>query len=620
MLRWLNPFSRRPPEAVPASQSGADLGAPQAGGSWAPTQDAERLKAEADRLFDANRLPEALSAYRHLLEAHPGYGRAWNNFGLCLRVTGRLSDAQDAFERAVATTPDLVPAWVNLASAQEEQGRPTAALDSLRRALDIDPFSREAMNNAAQLLATLGRYCAAEAEFRRALARHPDDPGLHFNLGLALVRQARIDDALAELQVAADLEPGSPAVASAYLMALNYSDTRDPMQVREAHDRLVRRWVGQDSGPASSHRLRSGPLRVGYVSADFGHHVVSFFIEPVLAAHDRARVETYCYYTGLREDEQCGRIKSLGVRWRHVAPLDEAAILQLVREDDLDIAVDLSGHTEGHLLRLFSQRLAPVQVSWLGYPNTTAVPAIDYRLTDGVADPPGTTEQFHSESLYRLEHGFLVYRPRLEAPEVGELPALSRGAVTFASFNNFAKVSGTSLALWADILSRIPDARLLLKSKGLDEPELAIDVRRRFAAAGGDPARLILEGQQPGFGQHLARYGVVDIALDTYPYCGTTTTCEALWMGVPVVTLAGRVHAARVGASLLAQVGHPEWVAPSADRYVDIAVSMAADLDALRRTRHALREAMRTGALTDARAFAGHLESAFETMVAARRP
>ncbi|MFO1320454.1 MAG: tetratricopeptide repeat protein [Burkholderiales bacterium] len=617
-MRWFDrlPWRRRgaPGAGVTVNEPAGAAGA----GDWEPTPDAECRKTEADQLFDANRIPEAGAAYRALLDRYPNYGRAWNNLGLCLRVSGRLAEAHDAFVRASSHSPGLPAVWVNLAAMQEERGVPDRALESLQRALAIDPTYREALNNAAQLLATLGRFRAAESLFRNGLVRYADDAGLHFNLGLTLARQARIDEALAELRTAVERDLATPSTGSGYLMALNYSDRLEPSWVRQEHERLVLSWARSSVADAPIRRSgRSGPLRVGYVSPDFGYHVISFFIEPVLAAHDRSRVEPICYFSGEREDAQCERIKRRGVGWRHLAGLDASAVAQEMRKDELDVVVDLAGHTGGHLLHVLAARVAPVQVTWLGYPNTTGVPAMDYRLTDQVADPPGMTDAFHSETLYRLDRAFLVYQPRPEAPPVGPPPVLSRGWVTFASFNNFAKVSPTTLTLWARILSRVPGARLLVKSKGLDEPDLARDVRQRFGDLGGDAARLDLEGQQPGFDQHLARYGDVDIALDSFPYGGTTTTCEALWMGVPVVSLAGRVHAARVGASLLTQVGHPEWIASTAERYVDIAVALAEDPAALARFRRALRNEMRESALTDPADFTRRLETAFEHMVAA---
>lgn len=617
MLRWIKRLFLR---SRSAGLEQALAVSPRIDAAWQPPLPAERLKTQADALFDSGDIDRAISAYQVLLEQFPFYGQAWNNLGLCLRLAKRSADAEEAFAQAVKHAPQLAAPWINLATVQETRGLKDAAIVSLDRAIALDPESLEARGNAAELLSSLGRLGAAEEHLRAGLRAHPGDSGLSYRLGLLLTRQGRIPEALEALRQAASSDPTSTVAGSAYLMTLNYADHLSPTFVQAEHRRVAEAFaparVSGDSRNLHQAEVKR-PLRVGYVSADFGYHVVSFFIEPVLASHDQAAVEPFCYYNGLVEDAQCERLRKLGVRWRQIGTMDDDAALSAIRADALDVCVDLSGHTGGHRLSLFAARLAPVQVTWLGYPNTTGMPAMDYRLTDIWADPPGMTERLHSERLERLPSGFLVYGPRPEAPPVGPLPALNQGHVTFGCFNNFAKVSDTALSLWAALLVRIPAARLLLKSRGLDDPVFADRVRARFAAAGGDLQRLTLEGQQAEFSDHLARYGVVDIALDTVPYCGTTTTCEALWMGVPVVSFAGSSHVARVGASLLNQIGRPEWLAQTESEYIAIAAAMAADLDALARTRARLRADVAASMLTDAVGFTRSLEETFCRLAAA---
>lgn len=579
------------------------------------TAQAEAAKASADRMFDDGRIDEALAAYRQLLAAMPAYARAWNNFGLCLRVAGRPAEAEDAFRAAVSHSPSLVPAWINLASAQEDARRYDDALASLDRALALEPGSRDALNNAGQLLASIGRYAEAERRFRAAIEAYPEEASLHLNLGLALTRTGRVPEAIAVLERALEIEPASTVVTDALLMATNYGDHLSPGTVFERHKELAQRvWPAAPVSVPSSRR--SGRrLKVGYVSADFGYHVVSFFLEPVIAGHDRDRFEVVCYFNGLHEDAQCARLKETGVIWRNIGRTEDEEAYRMIRADGLDLAVDLAGHTGGNRLGLFARRIAPVQVTWLGYPNTTGLEAMDYRLTDKWADPPGPADILHTERLWRLPGGFLVYRPRPEAPAVASAPCLRNGFITFGSFNNYAKVSPSALRLWARLLSEVPGARLLIKAKGLSETAFADAVRADFAAAGGDPTRLRLEDQLPQFESHLAHYAEIDIALDTLPYGGTTTTCEALWMGVPVVTLAGEVHAARVGSSLLARIGHPEWIATDAAGYVRIAAELARDPERLDAVRRELRADMARGGLTDESAFVRALEAAYSAMV-----
>jgi predicted O-linked N-acetylglucosamine transferase (SPINDLY family) len=357
-------------------------------------------------------------------------------------------------------------------------------------------------------------------------------------------------------------------------------------------------------------------LRLGYLSPDFNHHAVAYFIEPVLAAHDRTRVEVFCYASVAVPDRFTDRLRGLAEHWRDIARLDDDAAAALIRADNLDLLIDLAGHSARHRLLVLARRPAPVQATWIGYPNTTGLDAIDYRITDAVSDPVGQTEAWHSEKLVRLPANFSCYRPDDDAPAVNNLPAAAAGAVTFGCFNQFAKVTPEVIALWARLLAKLPGSRLLLKSRGLGDPGVAARVQAAFAAAGVGPARLILNGDELSVADHLGLYHKVDIALDPFPYNGTTTTCEALWMGVPVVTLAGSTHVSRVGASLLTHAGLAGWIAATPDDYVARAVAAVRDLPALAALRRGLREQVRTSPLCDAVRFTRGFEAACEAMSA----
>jgi protein O-GlcNAc transferase len=604
MLDWLKQtLSRRPPPPATAGSG--------------PSAEALARKSEADRLSDAGDVDAARRAYLEAVALAPDYAQAWNNLALSYLQTGALAEAEDALRHAVDAMPGLVAAWVNLASVQEARGDAGAAEESLVAALAADPVSLAARNNLGTIVCAAGRFIDAEEHFRAALAQAPGDAGVRSNLALALRGQGRIDDALEVLRdLPAQPEPG---LIEAYLLTLNYADRVDAAFVAAEHRRLGAQLQGaMHPAPIARPRENARPLRVGYVSADFGFHVVSFFLEPVLAAHDRSVVEVFCYFSGTRHDAQTARTRSHAAGWRDIGGVDDATALEIIRADRLDIAVDLSGHTGGHRLPLFAQRIAPVQVTWLGYPNTTGVPAMDFRLTDAWADPPGMTERLHTETLVRLPSGFLAYQPRPEAPEVAPPPFRTRGHVTFGCFSNPAKLSDTCLALWAHVLNATPGSRLLVKARGLEDTRAEARFRARFAAAGGAAARLDISGWEGDFETHLQRYADVDIALDSHPYHGTTTTCEALWMGVPVVTLAGDAHVSRVGASLLARAGHPEWVASDRDDHVRIASDLAADREALANHRHTLRSGLRTSALTNVGQLARALEAAYADMHARR--
>jgi predicted O-linked N-acetylglucosamine transferase (SPINDLY family) len=355
-------------------------------------------------------------------------------------------------------------------------------------------------------------------------------------------------------------------------------------------------------------------LRIGYVSPDFVHHAVSYFVEPVLAAHNRAQIEVFCYADAPVADATTARLRGLSDQWRDIAPLNDAQVAELIRSDKIDILVDLAGHTARHRLLVFARRPAPIQLTWIGYPNTTGLETIDSRLTDAISDPLGQTEVFHTEKLVRLPEVFSCYKPSDQAPAVSELPAVKNGYVTFGSFNHFAKINPAVLDLWARLMVRLPSSRLFLKARSLADPETATGVRETFKRHGVAANRLTLCSDELSVAAHQSLYHGVDIALDPFPYNGTTTTCEALWMGVPVITLAGQTHVSRVSASLLTHLGRPEWIAHSEDGYIEKCAALAADLPRLAELRANQREQMRLSPVCDAPRFTAQLEATYREL------
>ena len=356
---------------------------------------------------------------------------------------------------------------------------------------------------------------------------------------------------------------------------------------------------------------------MGYVSPDFVNHAVAYFFEPVLAAHDRVCFEVFCYSDVRVPDKVTARLRALSGQWREIAGKTDEQVAALVREDGIDILVDLAGHTARNRLLVFARRPAPVQVTWLGYPNTTGMDAIDYRLTDLVSDPAGA-EVRHSEKLVRLPRNFSCYRPSDESPAVGPLPAATAGHITFGCFNHLAKLTPPTLDLWAKVLRDQPASRLLIKSHGLADAETANRVRGEFTARGIEAARIECNGEELSVPRHLGLYNRVDVAFDSAPYNGTTTTCEALWMGVPVLTLAGETHVSRVGASLLTHLGAPEWIAATPADFVAKCRTLTSDLARLSALRAGLRERMRASPLCDAAGFTRDLETRRRCSQAAR--
>jgi predicted O-linked N-acetylglucosamine transferase (SPINDLY family) len=390
--------------------------------------------------------------------------------------------------------------------------------------------------------------------------------------------------------------------------ALHCADNIAPAELFAEHTR----WAARHAtllAPTLPHQNDRDPnrrIRVGLVSRDFHQHPVAYFLLPLLRHHDKDRLELICYSDTSSADAITSQIQTLVSDWHEISDQSHDNVAELIRSHRIDVLIDLAGHTGRNRLPVFARKPAPVQITWLGYPNTTGMSQMDYRITDAIADPPGESDRLHAEKLIRLPTCAWCYEPPADAPAM----ATKQGAVRFASFNNFAKVSAATVKLWSRVLAAVPDSTLGLKSTGLDEPATQQEIRSRFAAHGTAPQRIQFLGFTRNFSQHLSAYNATDIALDPFPYNGTTTTCEAMWMGNPVVTLRGRSHVSCVGASLLNAAGFAEWVADSEDGYVEICRSLARNGGP---GREQIREKLRESALMDGRRFAREFEESIRT-------
>jgi predicted O-linked N-acetylglucosamine transferase (SPINDLY family) len=560
---------------------------------------------------------QAIAHYERALSLNPDYAEVHNNLGLALAAQGRIDRAITHYERALSLNPDYAKAHNNLGLVYMAQGRIDQAIAHYERALSLNPDDALAHNNLGNALRAQGQTDQAIVHYERALSLNPDDALAHHNLGSTLMLQGQIGLAFLHYERALSLWPDNVATHHSLLLALNYMSDKDPAAVYAAHLDFARRWEAPLATLIQSHsndRSRERRIRIGYVSCDFRQHSVGYFIEPVLAHHDHERFEIFCYANDLQEDTVTERLKSNADRWRCLAGLSDELTAQQIRTDQIDILVDLNGHTGSNRLLAFARKPAPLQVTWLGYPNTTGLATMDYRFTDGFADPVGMTEHFHSEQLVRLPECFSCYQPPQEAPEVSGLPALEKGYVTFGSFNNLTKITREVMAVWANILQAIPGARLTLKNAGLGGSTAQQMVREIFTEMGVAPERLELLGSDQSQKAHLERYGSIDIGLDPFPYNGATTTCEALWMGVPVVTLAGRTHAGRVGVSQLSNLGLIELIGRTPDEYIATALRLATDVERLSTLRKELRSRMAVSPLTDGPRFTKNLERAYRWM------
>ncbi|MBI4184062.1 MAG: tetratricopeptide repeat protein [Proteobacteria bacterium] len=553
----------------------------------------------------------ARELFARALARDPDSAGAHHNLGTALHALGRIDEATAEYAEAIRLKPGHAAAHDHLGVALQALGRHGDAIAHHERALALDPGSAEAESNLGLAHLALGRLGEAERAFRAALARDAAFAPALNNLGSALKDQGRIEEALAAYQAALKARPRYRAAHSNLLYALTFAPGLDPAAVAEEHRAFGRTWGrGARAADFASRRDPERRLRLGYVSPDFREHSVAAFIEPALAAHDRDRFEVACYANVARPDATSARLKAVAGRWVDIVGLGDEEAAARIRADGIDLLVDLAGHTGENRLGLFALRPAPVQATWIGYPNTTGLAAIGWRITDAIADPPGARDTLYSERLVRLPGCFLCYRPPAAAPE----PARAPGPFAFGSFNHLAKLNPRVIAAWAEILRRVPAARLVLKARSLADAETRARVLAAFAQAGVAAERIALHAWIGDPAGHLGLYREVDVALDPFPYNGTTTTCEALWMGVPVVTLAGEAHAGRVGASLLSAAGLPELIAGTADAYVERAVALAADRGRLARLRDGLRRRLAASALTDANAHTRALEAAYREM------
>lgn len=531
-------------------------------------------------------LEEAVRIFEQALALQPDYVTAWKNLGIARREKGDIDGARSCFIQGLALAPNDASLWLNLGTLHTTTYHFDLAIGCYRRILRLDPVDpAEMLNRLATLYCYIGRISESVATFERAIA-------------LAPIREQRM------------------CYAGSRLFTLHYLPDIPPAEIAREH----REWGATYFPPTPPPRFANSPdphrrLRVGYVSPDLRMNAVLFFIQPVLAAHDPAQVEVFCYANVKKPDMVTAQLREEHrVIWRDIVGLNDDEALHLIRDDRIDILVDLTGHGGENRLPLFGLRPAPVQVTWIGYPDTTGLPSMDYRITDATADPPGMTDHLHTEELVRLPGSFLCYNPGGDFPPEGPLPFLANRFVTFGTMSNFSKINAPLLDIWCEILARVPASRLVLRYRGQEWDRVHGELCGHLEGKGIEPGRLLLLGHARSVVEQMQAYHMIDIALDTFPYNGTTTTCEALYMGAPVISLAGRSHVARVGASLLETVGLPEFTAESAEEYVEKAVELAGDLKLLLALRKGLRRMVMTSPLADNVTFTAQVEQAYRNM------
>jgi len=580
------------------------------------TTNAEALFQSALQHHQAGRLTQAEALARQILAQQPGHAAAWHLLAVLASQVGRPDMAVELLQRAIAIDPTHAGYHSNLGRLLLDQGQLDGAIAAFRQALVCQPDFPEACNNLGVAHSKKGELDQAVACYRRAIALAPNSTDAYNNLGAILKEQGQLDEALACYDRALAINPALAGTHSNKLFALHFHPAIDARAIYQEH----RRWNQIHAAPLGlpphtrgahgNERSPERPLRIGYLSPDFRDHPVGRFLLPLLAAHDHEQCNIYCYYAMTGSDSVTERLAAAADQWRNIAGLTDAAAAQTIAADGIDILVDLAMHTAGNRLLIFARKPAPVQITYLAYCSTTGLDAMDYRLSDPYLDPPGGDQTLYAEQTVRLPETYWCYQPSIPTPAVGPLPMLSAGHITFGSLNNFNKLKPTTLAVWCRLLQAVGQSRLLLYAHEGSHRQW---VRDLLAQAGVDPQRVDFVARTPTT-EYFQWYHRIDIALDPFPYGGGTTICDALWMGVPVISLAGQTAVSRGGLSILSNAGLPELVAANAAQYVTIASDLATNTARLADLRRTLRERLTPSPLMDAPRFARHIEAAYRGM------
>jgi predicted O-linked N-acetylglucosamine transferase (SPINDLY family) len=572
-----------------------------------------RVIEEGNRLEDAGEWHAALECYRRAAAIAPMYARSHINIGNAYRLMGRIDEALYAYRVAVRCEPSNAGAHFNLGALLVEHGDPVQAEGALLEAIRLDSAMPHAPVVLADLYETLSRFDEAEAQLRRAAGASPAHPGVLLNLGMLCYRRGRVDEALCWLAKAKEADPGLTDAESSLLFSLNFRSDLTAEEIATRHfemGKAITRNAGMPIAKWRNTKDADRPLRVAYVSGDFVFHPITIFLKPILEHHDRSAFTAYCYSNHPKSHAAADELKSRCDGWRDVSDLDDGAFVDLVQNDAIDLLIDLSGHTNRNRLSAFVRHPAPVQITWLGYLNTTGISATDYRICDRFTDPEGASEHLHVERLLRMPNSQWCYTPWIELPRI-ETPHPDRpDALVFGSFNQLAKVTDATLNAWCMILRSLPTSELLVMD--VRTPSTRDNLLRRIAERGVDPARVRTQART-SIEDYLRRVGNCDISLDTFPYSGATTTLDALWMDVPVVGLRGERGVSRSAFSILRSLRLDELIAGDWDDYVETNVRLAMDRAWRQTLRRNLRQKLECSPLMDAAVFVRDLEALYRS-------
>ena len=577
---------------------------------------------DALELYNAGEFNLSLSMLDEMLKEFGDNVQMLTLSALCSKMLGDPFKTEQTLISCCNIANDA-QSFYNLACFYFEKGDRSSAIKFYKTAFDLDNSYIPSAESYAMMLIRFGSLQNALNIASKVIEYHPNSFVGYSLKGQIFTQQGEPEKAIEQFSKALKLSPDNSDIMTHFLLVQNYC----PNQDESALVKLTRKWakthlakVATQESTKVGNISENSKIRIGYVSNDFKRHSVAYFIEPILYYHNRDRFEIFCYSFNPAPDTVTERIEKMSDHWRDMRFIHDSKIsAETVSNDNIDILIDLGGITyEG--ISLFAHKPAPVQVSFLGYPNTTALPTIDYRFTDDFSDPVTNTEndKLYTEKLIRLESGFLSFAPPEVSPNITSTPYLKNGYVTFGSFNTFAKVNDEVIDVWSKILHRVKNSKLSLKSKLFVDESSCAKVKNRFKQRGIEPERLIIQGWTEALEAHLNEYSNIDIALDTFPYNGTTTTCEALWMGVPVVSRYGDVHRSRVGLSILTQLGMSSFATNSAREYIKQAVRMSNNIEQLDTLRHSIRNILAKSPVCDVKRTTQEIEQYYQSWVEQR--
>lgn len=581
-----------------------------------PPPTIQEVFRQALQLHQAGRNTQAEQLYRQILTANPQHVETLYYLGILYFDAGHLAPAVDCFKQAISANPNFPQAYFCLANAHLKRSDTTAAIEACNNAIALKPSYPEAFGTLADALRKSGDLDGSIPAYQKAIALTTANEiaiaRYYCGWSIAMKDKGQIPASLELMEKSLRHNPNSPKDHGNLLFTSLFDEAFDAKE----NLRKCRQWNDTFAAPLASQikphlqtRVPDRRLRIGYVSADFRMHAVGRFLLPLFKHHDRTQYEIFCYSDVIHPDEYTRHMQSCVDVWRHTYTLSDAQLAEGIRNDQIDLLIDLSMHIDGSRLLAFARKPAPIQMTYLAYPGTTGLAAMDYRISDNFIDPPGSDDTVYSEKTLRLPHCYWCYAPLPTTPAVNLLPALSNGFITFGCFNNYCKVSPSALAAWARLLAAVPNSRLVLGSPEGSHRQQALEI---FAVAGVVGERIEFRAKIP-LADYFSLYHQVDIGLDPFPYAGGTTTCDALYMGVPVITLAGQTSIARSGVSILSSLHEEGWIGSSVEDYIAIGVRLASDVPALASIRTELRARMRVSPLMDASGFARGIERLYRS-------